>query len=270
MRRNLSDNLMCMADPVFAPSARLAAAEPLVAERLSDRLAARLIHQIESGRLQPGERLPSEAQIAAAHGVSRSVVREAVHQVKSRGMVRARQGSGVFVSFQPRQRSLAFDPQVLESIDAVVQVVELRRVLEGEMAALAARRATPAQLGGIRRALQAIDTVTRAGELGLEEDLAFHRAIGEATGNPQFVRLLSFIEQYLIDAMRITKGNEARRPEWLAQVHDEHHAIYKAVAARNAAAARRAAIRHHVGGEKRLADGGLVPKRQRSPTRSPS
>jgi GntR family transcriptional repressor for pyruvate dehydrogenase complex len=158
----------------------------------------------------------------------------------------------------------------MESIEAVVQVVELRRVLEGEMAALAARRATAAQVGAIRRALQAVDTVTRAGELGLEEDFAFHRAIGEATGNPQFVRLLSFIEQYLIDAMRITKGNEARRPEWLAQVHDEHHAIYKAVAARNAAAARRAAIRHHLGGEKRLADGGLVPKRQRSLTRSPS
>jgi GntR family transcriptional repressor for pyruvate dehydrogenase complex len=268
MRRNLSDNLMCMAEPAFAPSARLAAAEPLVAERLSDRLAAPDPAN-RGGRLQPGERA-SEAQMAAAHGVSRSVVREAVHQVKSRGMVRARQGSGVFVSFQPRQRSLAFDPQVMESIEAVVQVVELRRVLEGEMAALAARRATAAQVGAIRRALQAVDTVTRAGELGLEEDFAFHRAIGEATGNPQFVRLLSFIEQYLIDAMRITKGNEARRPEWLAQVHDEHHAIYKAVAARNAAAARRAAIRHHLGGEKRLADGGLVPKRQRSLTRSPS
>jgi GntR family transcriptional repressor for pyruvate dehydrogenase complex len=256
-----------MADLVLASSARLAAAEPLVAERLSDRLAARLIHQIESGHLQPGERLPSEAQLATTHGVSRSVVREAVHQVKSRGMVRARQGSGVFVSFQPRPRALAFDPQVLDSIDAVVQVVELRRVLEGEMAALAAQRVTTAQLGGIRRALQVVDAVTRAGELGVAEDFAFHRAIGEATGNPQFVRLLTFIEQYLLDAMRITKGNEARRPEWLAQVHDEHHAIYKAIATRNATAARRAAIRHHLGGEKRLADGGLVPKRRRSPTR---
>ena len=205
--------------------------------------------------------------MAAAHGVSRSVVREAVHQVKSRGMVRARQGSGVFVSFEPRQRALAFDPKVLESMDAVVQVVELRRVLEGEMAALAAQRVTTVQLGGIRRALQVVDAVTRSGELGVEEDFAFHRAIGEATGNPQFVRLLSFIEQYLLDAMRITKGNEARRPEWLAEVHDEHHAIYKAIAARNATAARRAAIRHHLGGEKRLTDGGLVPRRHRSPTR---
>jgi len=269
MARNLSDNLTCMADLVHAPSARLGTSEPLVTERLSDRLAARLIEQIESGRLQPGERLPSEVQMATAHGVSRSVVREAVHQVKSRGMVRARQGAGVFVSFEPRQRALVFDPQVLESMEAVVQVVELRRVLEGEMAALAARRATRAQLGDIRRALVAVDAVTRAGGLGVEEDFAFHRAIGEATGNPQFVRLLSFIEQYLLDAMRITKGNEARRPEWLAQVHGEHHAIYDALAARDAAAARRAAIRHHVGGEKRLADGGLMPRRGRGNPRRP-
>jgi GntR family transcriptional repressor for pyruvate dehydrogenase complex len=259
-----------MADSVLAPSARRAVAEPLVAERLSDRLAARLIEQIESGRLRLGERLPSEAQMAAMHGVSRSVVREAVHQVKSRGMVRARQGSGVFVSFQPRQRALAFDPRVLESMDAVVQVVELRRVLEGEMAALAAQRASRAQVIEIRRALQVVDAATRAGELGVEEDFAFHRAIGEATGNPQFVRLLSFIEQYLLDAMRITKGNEARRAEWLQQVHDEHHAILEAVAAGDAAAARRAAIRHHRGGEKRLADGGLVPHRVRTKSRSKS
>ena len=259
---------MSMAVLVHAPSARRTTADHLVAERLSDRLAARLIQQIESGRLQPGERLPSEAQMASVHGVSRSVVREAVHQVKSRGMVRSRQGAGVFVSFEPRQRALAFDPKVLESMDAVVQVIELRRVLEGEMAALAAQRATRTQLSIIRRALQKVDAVTRAGELGVEEDFVFHRAVGAATGNPQFVRLLSFLEQYLLDAMRITKGNEARRREWMQQVHDEHHAIVEAIAAGDAAAARRAAIRHLLGGQRRLADGGLVPRRQRTATRS--
>jgi GntR family transcriptional repressor for pyruvate dehydrogenase complex len=242
-----------------------AAAEPLVAERLSDRLAARLIGQIESGRLQPGERLPSEAQLAATHGVSRSVVREAVHQVKSRGLVRSRQGSGMFVSTSPR--SLSFDPKVLESMEAVVQVIELRRVLEGEMAALAAQRASRRQVAAVRRALLAVDAATRAGALGVDEDFAFHRAVGEATGNPQFVRLLSFIEQYLLDAMRISRSNETRRAEWLAQVHDEHHAIYQAIAARDADAARQAAIRHHLGGEKRLTEGGLVPRRRRAASR---
>ena len=65
------------------------AADPprLVAERLSDRLAARLAQQIETHALEPGDRLPTELQLAQAHGVSRTVVREAVHQLKSRGLL---------------------------------------------------------------------------------------------------------------------------------------------------------------------------------------
>jgi GntR family transcriptional regulator, transcriptional repressor for pyruvate dehydrogenase complex len=237
--------------------------EPLEAVRLSDRLAARLIQQIDRGALKPGDRLPTEAQLAATHGVSRSVVREAVHQVRSRGMLRSRQGSGVYVAAPPRERALAFDPTVLESVEAVVQVVELRRVLEGEMAALAAQRATRSQIAGLRRALRVIDAAADAGQLGLDEDFALHRAIGEATGNPQFVRLLAFLEQYLLDAMRVTKGNEARRDDWMQQVRAEHRAIVDGIAARNPQAARRAAIQHLLRGEARLREGGLLPARRR-------
>jgi len=177
-------------------------------------------------------------------------------------LVRSRQGSGVYVSHAAARLSLVFGPQVLESIDAVVQVIELRRVMEGEMAALAAARASRTQQSKIRRALQAIDAATGRGELAVGEDFAFHRAIGEATGNPQFVRLLGFIEQYLLDAMRVVKGYEAQRAQWIQNVHDEHHAIYSAIAARDPAAARRAAVRHHQQGERRLAEGGYARRRR--------
>jgi GntR family transcriptional repressor for pyruvate dehydrogenase complex len=235
-----------------------AAAPPLVAERLSDRLAARLMAQIEGGSLRPGDRLPTEAQLAQAHGVSRSVVREAVHQVKSRGLLLSRQGSGVYVAQTPAQRPLAFDPQVLESMEAVLQVVELRRVLEGEMAALAAQRATRAQIASLKRALRAIDDAGASGRDGLEEDMAFHRAIGSATRNPQFERLLAFLEQYLLDAMRVTKGNERRRDDFMQQVREEHRAIVEAIAARDPDAARRAATQHLLRGEWRLHEGGVI------------
>ena len=240
------------------PLAR-ASVQPLVADRLSDRLAARLIAQIEHGALKPGDRLPTEAQLGAVHGVSRSVVREAVHQVKSRGLLRSRQGSGVFVSTQPQHQPLAFDPTVLESMQAVVQVVELRRVLEGEMAALAAQRATRAQIAGLRRALSAIDAASDAGRDGVAEDLAFHRAVGEATGNPQFSRLLAFLEQYLREAMRVTKGNEARRQDFMEQVRGEHRAIVDSIAARDPVAARACATRHLLRADGRLHEGGVLP-----------
>jgi GntR family transcriptional repressor for pyruvate dehydrogenase complex len=239
----------------------------LVAERLSDRLAALLSAQLEGGTLRPGDRLPSEQQIAVSHGVSRTVVREAVHQLKSRGLLLSRQGSGVYVAEPAVNQPLAFDPTVLDSVDAVVHVVEVRRVLEGEIAAMAAQRATRAQIAAIKRALAAIDVAEAEGRDGVDEDLAFHRAIGEATGNPQFSLLLGFFEQYLREGMRITRGNESRRKDFMEQVRNEHRLIVDAISRHDAAAARRCATRHIQHGERRLELGGVIV-RQRAPARS--
>ncbi len=230
---------------------------------LADRLADRLVAQVEGGSLKPGDRLPTEAQLAASHGVSRSVVREAVHRLKSRGLLVSRQGSGVFVSAPAKNRPLEFDPAVLESVNAVVHVVEVRRVLESEIAALAARRATKSQVAGMRRALVAIDAASAAGGDGVAEDLAFHRCIGQATGNPQFGRVIGFLEQYLREAMRITRGNEARRLDFMQAVRVEHRAIVDAIAAHDASAARRAATRHLAHSQRRLEKGGVIARHTR-------
>jgi GntR family transcriptional repressor for pyruvate dehydrogenase complex len=230
----------------------------LVAERLSDQLAALLAAQIDDGRLGVGDRLPTEQQLALAHGVSRTVVREAVHQLQSLQRVVSRQGSGVYVAAPPLHQALAFDPRVLDSVQAVVDVVEVRRVLEGEIAALAAERASRVQIASIRRALKAIDVAAASGQDGVAEDLAFHRVIGEATGNPQFRLLLGFLEQYLREGMRITRGNEARRQDFMDAVRLEHRAIVEAIAARDPVAARRCALEHLLRGQNRLVEGGVI------------
>jgi GntR family transcriptional repressor for pyruvate dehydrogenase complex len=268
----LYDDLMTMSIG-YSPSQRGGAGgagdgsrgDHLVAERLSDRLASLLGAQIDSGQLQPGDRLPSEARLAETHGVSRTVVREAVHQLKSRGLLRSRQGSGVYVAPPPLNQSLAFDPSVLESVDAVVHVVEVRRVLEGEIAALAAERASATQVKAMRKALLAIDAAGAAGRDGVAEDLAFHRSIGEASGNPQFVLLMGFFEQYLREAMRITRGNEARRQDFMDAVRLEHQALVDAIASRDPDAARRRATEHLVHGEQRLIEGGVISRRRKAP-----
>jgi GntR family transcriptional regulator, transcriptional repressor for pyruvate dehydrogenase complex len=233
----------------------------LRAARLSDRLAALLAGQLEQGLLRPGDRLPTEPQLAARHGVSRTVVREAVHQLRSRGLLVSRQGSGVFVAEPPQQRALAFDPQVLDSIDSVVHVVEVRRAIEGEIAALAAQRATRAHVAAMRRALAAVDAAAKAGRDGVDEDLALHRTIAEATGNPQFALLLGFLEQYLRDAMNVTRGNEARDLQFMVAVRAEHKAIVDAIAAHDAAAARQAATHHMERAALRLEQGGVIAAR---------
>jgi GntR family transcriptional repressor for pyruvate dehydrogenase complex len=246
-----------------ARTAAPAAPTRLLPQRLSDRLAALLGEQIDSGALRPGDRLPTEVQIAAAHGVSRTVVREAVHQLKSQALVISRQGSGVFVAQAPLNRPLAFDPAVLESVQSVVHVVEVRRVLEGEIAALAAERASRSQIADLRRALKAIDVAAAAGHDGVAEDMAFHRVIGESTGNPQFRLLLGFLEQYLREGMRITRGNEARRLDFMEAVQNEHRAIVEAIAARDPAAARHHATQHLIRGEQRLVEGGVITGQRR-------
>jgi len=236
-------------------SARAAAAVPprmLSVDRLSDRLANILAEQIDSGALRPGDRLPAEVQLAETHGVSRSVVREAMHQLRSRGLLRSRQGSGAFVEPPAAHQPLHFDSSVLGSLSSVVQVVEVRRALEGEIAALAAERATRTQIRGLRDALTALDAAATAGRDGVAEDLAFHRKVAEATGNPQFRLLLGFLEQYLREAMRVTRGNEARHADFARAVRAEHAAIVEAIAAHDPAAARRAAVRHMVRAARRL------------------
>jgi len=266
----LYDDLITVLTTFRAPSVAALAPLPLrqPADRLSDRLAQRLAGLIEAGTLAPGERLPTEQQLAAAHGVSRTVVREAVHQLKSRALVSARQGSGVYVLAAPSNQPLAFDPSVLESVEAVVHVVEVRRVLEGEIAALAAQHATRAQVAAMRRALKSIDAAVAAGRDGVAEDLAFHRAIGDASGNPQFGRLLGFLEQYLREGMRITRGNEARRQDFMQEVQNEHRVMVAAIARRDAEAARAAALHHISRGRPRLVEGGVLTPAQSQATPS--
>ncbi len=240
------------------PPQAQASLQRLTRERLSDRLALLLASQIASGALRPGDRLPTEQQLALTHGVSRTVVREAVHQLRSRELLDSRQGSGVYVAPLPLNQPLAFDPSVLDSVEALVHVVEVRRVLEGEIAALAAQRASRTQIAMLRRALKAIDRAAAAGGDGVAEDLAFHRAIGQCTGNPQFPALLGFLEQYLREGMRVTRGNEARRTDFMQAVRTEHRAIVDAIAARDAAKARRRAIEHLARGTQRLVTGGVI------------
>lgn len=226
--------------------------------RLSDQLAERLAAQIESGALRPGDRLPTEFALAETHGVSRTVVREAVHQLKSRALLRSRQGSGVFVAAVPARRALEFEPGALGSSALVAQVAEVRRALEGEIAALAAERATRKHVAAIRRGVRALAAAAVAGGDGVEEDLAFHRTIAEATGNPQFTRILDFLGQALQEAMRVTRAHDALRQEDLQAVHAEHLAIAEAIARGDAAQARAQALRHMACGEARLRRGGVI------------
>lgn len=221
--------------------------------KMPDRVTAALLSLIRTGDYPPGARLPSEMRMAQSFGVSRTVIREAVSRLKSEGLVESRQGSGVFVRTVGMDTPFRIDPAVTGSAHSLLQVLELRRGLESEIAALAAERRSPAQLDEIRAAHDAIGIDVRAGGDGVDADMAFHRAIARATGNPHFLSLWDFLGQFLRGAMIITRALEARRPDMAGQVLDEHLAVLAAIVAGDAAAAAAAARHHMVMASRRIA-----------------
>jgi DNA-binding FadR family transcriptional regulator len=214
--------------------------------KLSRRLFEQLAEQIKSGRLAPGERLPTEQELTRAAKVSRTVVREAVAALRAEGLVITRQGVGAFVSAEPQRAPFRIEPERLQSLDDVLNVMELRLGVEIESAGLAAERASKAAVKAIGVALHAIEAAVREDRSAVDEDLGFHRAIAEATGNPEFVRFLQFIGRHLIPR-RTVSGLPDRmggQRAYLALIQEEHRRIYDAIAAGDAKASRDAMRRH--------------------------
>ena len=212
---------------------------------LTDRATEALTRLVASGEYAPGARLPPELELASRFGVSRTVVREAVARLKSAGLVESRQGSGVFVREPNLEMRFQLDPRAIRgSAAAVLEVLEIRRALESEAAALAATRHTRAQLAEIRAALASIAREEAAGKDGVRSDMDLHRAIARASGNRHFPALWDFIGPLAQVAIRATRANEARRTDFAGQVREEHRALVEAIARRDARAARAAALRH--------------------------
>ena len=219
--------------------------------RLSVQVADALVAKIRTACMVEGDRLPTEAVLVGQFAVSRTVVREAVSRLKSLGLVESRQGSGVFVkraAFSP----LNFDAGSTVSKQAVIQMAEVRRALETEVAVLAAGRRTQADIQHIRQAMGALDQAVQAGGDGVEEDVNYHRAIADAAQNPFLISTLDYLRQFLHGATRVTRANEARRVDFARQVQREHEAIAQAITLGNVVKARQAAARHMDNAIKRI------------------
>jgi GntR family transcriptional repressor for pyruvate dehydrogenase complex len=216
------------------------------AGKLSAGLFDQLAEQIKSGKLAPGERLPTEQALTRAARVSRTVVREAVAALRAEGLVVTRQGVGAFVSAAPQQAPFRIDTERLHDLEEILYVMELRLCVEIESAGLAAERASRAQVRAIDAALEAMDRATAQGKAAVDEDLALHRAIADGTGNPQFPRFLQFIGRHLIprhivSGMPNTMGGQRA---YLELLQTEHRRIVEAIRSRDPKAAREAMRRH--------------------------
>jgi GntR family transcriptional repressor for pyruvate dehydrogenase complex len=227
------------------------------ARAMSDQVAQQLLTQIEAGSFHGVGKLPTEAVLAQEFGVSRTVIREAISRLKNEGVVEPRQGSGVYISEHAAIRPLRIDYAEAVEASSLPHLLAVRRAIEAEVASEAALRRTDADMETIDAALRRIDAAVADGRDGVAEDIAFHRTIATVTGNPYFLKTLTFLNQYLEAGVKVTRGNEATREDFSRQVRDEHAAIVAAIRAGDPMAARNAARTHMYNAARRLAEAGI-------------
>jgi DNA-binding FadR family transcriptional regulator len=227
------------------PQKNLAMLRPLDAPRgLPGELVARLTADIVSGKLSPGSRLPTEQEMIAATGVSRTVVREAVAALKADRLVVTRQGVGAFVADHVR-RPFRVDFDERSPLREVLNVMELRTGAEIEAAGLAAERASPAQVKKIADRFAAVQNMIEKGDTAVDQDFAFHCEIADATGNPQFRRFLEYLGRFIIPR-RTVWGRSAppTKRSQLDRFQSEHAEILEAIRTHAVTDARDAMQRH--------------------------
>lgn len=226
--------------------------QPLEAPRgLTGELVARLTASIVGGKLPPGSRLPTEQEMIAATGVSRTVVREAVAALKADRLVVTRQGVGAFVAEQVR-RPFRVDFDEHSTLREVLNVMELRTGVEVEAAGLAAERASAAQIKKIAERFTAVSAAIGRGENAVEQDFAFHCEIADSTGNPQFKRFLEYLGRFIIP--RRTVWGRSAPPTKRSQLdvfQQEHEQILGAIREHAVTQARAAMQRHLVHSRRR-------------------
>ena len=220
--------------------------------RLSDTVVDQLLSALGEGRLAPDAELPAESELARSFGVSKTVVREALGRLAVMGVVHIQQGRPTTVCMPSAAPLTALlDLTLRLRPDGVRQAIELRRALETEIAGLAAENATPrdidelrALLGRMREHLDGIDT-------WVEADYAFHRKLGEISGNELMRFLMQAIEKPAREAMRRLQVRREMRDAQATLAR--HVAIVDAIAAHNPMAAK-AAMHVHFDASRKIVD----------------
>ncbi|MDI7276074.1 MAG: FadR/GntR family transcriptional regulator [Anaerolineae bacterium] len=211
--------------------------------RLVDRVVDEIQKLIVSGRLEPGARLPPERELAGQLGVSRTVMREAVHILVARGLLESKPGVGTMV----RQVTSG---QVAEPLLLLLQTQghrvtvddlhQVRSILEVAIADLAAANATPDDIDHLRRVMEGMEAA-RGDPAGFaQRDAEYHRALAQATHNPLLVALLDSIR----DLMREVRQLVATQPGLAEMVLPYHRRLLERVIAGDARGARREMREH--------------------------
>jgi GntR family transcriptional repressor for pyruvate dehydrogenase complex len=214
---------------------------------LSQGLEALLSGLILEGRLRGGEQLPTEMALMLEHGVSRTVVREAMSRLQAAGMVETRHGIGTFVRGSALSVEAFIDPETLGIIVDSLAIMEFRIGLEVEAAGLAAQRRSADQLGELRALLDQLRQPAVSANERAALDFQFHLHIARATGNHYIANTLLNLGVVIIPRSRLDSARlfHDEPLHYEQRMQSEHEQIYQAIFNQDAECAR-AAMRLHL------------------------
>jgi GntR family transcriptional repressor for pyruvate dehydrogenase complex len=209
--------------------------------KLHERVAAAITSRILSGELVPGSALPTEPELCEQFGVSRTVVRDAMKMLQGRGLVEVMQGRGTVVS----DKLAEFSSDILgmamqQQQTTLMELWEVRGILEVEIAGLAAERADEADLRDMEQALELMRARPAEAAGYVDADVAFHDALTLAAHNT----VMELITRPVAELLRHSRERSYLGPDRVRKATAAHEAILAAVRARDAEAARRAMRQH--------------------------
>lgn len=214
---------------------------PLRKSGLTERLVARILSLVTTGELQPGDQLPAERKLAETFDVSRPTLREAIRALAVLGVVEVRHGGGVFVS-QLEASDLLGPLTFFLTLRAteVEKLYEARRLIEGEIAALAALHATPQVIAELQALVESQDAVKAEPARFRDLDAAFHRRLGDLAENEFLNRAAESLHVLGLEFRKIA----SETPNVISTSIADHRTIVAALGSGDAAAARQAMVTH--------------------------
>ncbi len=212
---------------------------------LTQQAVQHLLDIIKEGNFSPGDKLPSENELAKNLGISRTIVREALASLKNDDIVEAKQGKGILLK-DPLGRKAFRVSDVFDTIseNEAKHLFEMRAVLEAEAAGLAALRLTEQGSKSIQEALEALAHTVEENQLGDQAHSVFNESIAKASGNPIIIEFLMFLRTKLQKLSVELRLNTMMSPERAHAVFLEHKSIAEAILARDPVAAKLAVKTH--------------------------
>jgi GntR family transcriptional repressor for pyruvate dehydrogenase complex len=213
--------------------------------RLYEQIVAQIQKSIVEGKLQPGDKLPPERELGEQFGVSRTAVREAVKALREKGLVEIWPGKGTYVSDIISSTSGVVRDSLGVIVaaglsDGMLDLVQVREILEAEIAAVAAEKATEKEIQIMQDAIAVMDEAMDDVDRYIKADLEFHLALAKSTQNP----LISILIDPIIDLLQ-----EQRRRIFLVEGGPQrgqiyHKQILEALIEHDSSAAHKAMVAH--------------------------